>query len=99
MTDLFSFWYELEKQPTVISLLLTNGTVVSGKFSNSRRPSITIGNEGVKVAIGDFLLKSVTVASPGGVFVKLPELIVLKDNVTAWGHGKLTPVQLLPDAP
>ena len=93
MTDLTHFWYDLEKKPAIISLLLENGVVVSGKFSNPRRAFTTVGSEGAKVAVGDFLLKSVTIVHTCGDVARLPELIVPKETIVCWGVGKLTPAQ------
>ena len=89
--DFTDFIYEQEKNPQVISLLLKNGSVVSGKFATPRPPSIY---PGIWKYDGVVLLKSVTVVRDPGDVAKLPELLVPEETVVAWGVGKLTPARL-----
>ena len=94
--DLTGFIYEQERHPQIISLLLRDGVVLSGRFATPDRPSMTIG---VWKYSNVIVLKSVIIARVGGDVAKLPELIVPQSEVIAWGAGKLTPTSLHPAEP
>lgn len=86
---LISFIYSLEKSPKVVSFLLKDGQVVSGKFATPEKPSIVIGRweyEGLVV------LETVTIAQLGKPFAKLPQLQVEIKNITGWAIGKVTAI-------
>lgn len=87
---LISFLYDLEKSPRVVSFLLENGSVVSGKFATPRPPSTYFPSE--YEYNGLVLLKSVTVAMGHQPLATLPELRFPQKDIRAWALGKVTAI-------
>jgi hypothetical protein len=85
---LISFLYGLEKEPKVVSFLLENGSVVSGKFATPKPEGSFYFTDEYEFE-GLVLLKSVTVAQGNKAFARLPELRVVKEEIRAWGVGRL----------
>lgn len=86
---LISFLYDLDKEPKVVSFLLENGSVVSGKFATPKPQGSFYFTDEYEFE-GLVLLKSVTVAQSDKAFARLPELHIVQEEIRAWGVGRLT---------